>query len=191
MSCCLRVTLYSRGYIPWNTSLPLTQSWLIYLPIWCFVATQKLHSTYWLKWQRRCHTVGQGYSGWLNGVWDTREHTPPTHLCAADSFLHLDMNPPMVHPAVYDDIDADLIWVAALHTFGAGGPSGTDATCWQRLCTSFKMPSNELCHAIFLVAKKLCTSFADPISLSPLLACRLATLRKNPRHMSYKNMWDS
>ena len=40
--------------------------------------------------------------------------------------------------------------------------------------------SNELCHAISLVAKKLCTSYVDPSSIPPLLACRLVALRKNP-----------
>ena len=63
---------------------------------------------------------------------------------------------------------------------GSAGPSGLDAYGWRRLCTSFKGASGELCHSLALVARRVCTSFVDPKSISPLLACRLIALDKNP-----------
>ena len=63
---------------------------------------------------------------------------------------------------------------------GSAWPSGLDAYGWRRLCTSFKGASGELCHSLALVARRVCTSFVDPKSISPLLACRLIALDKNP-----------
>ena len=41
------------------------------------------------------------------------------------------------HPAIFDNITAESIRAAALHTQGAAGPSGLDALSWRRLCTAF------------------------------------------------------
>ena len=49
---------------------------------------------------------------------------------------------PQVHPVIFDRIDASSIRSAALHTKGAAGPSGIDAHCWRRLCSSFKSASH-------------------------------------------------
>ena len=86
-------------------------------------------------------------------------------------------DPPLVHPIIYESIDDRCIRSAVLSTFGAGGPSQTDAHCWRRLCTSFKAASVDLCHSLALVARKLCMSHVDPDGLS---ACRLVALDKNP-----------
>ena len=59
-------------------------------------------------------------------------------------------------------------------------PSGLDAYEWRRLCTAFNSASAGLCSALAQVAKRLCTSYVDPRSLSPLLACRLIALDKHP-----------
>ena len=85
-----------------------------------------------------------------------------------------------VHPVIFEAIDAQCIRRATLHTFGSAGPSGSDAACWKRLCTAFKKASNELCHAVALVARRLCSSYVDPSCISPLLDCRLIPLNKNP-----------
>ncbi len=61
----------------------------------------------------------------------------------------------------------------------ASGPSGIDAKGWRRLCTSFKSASNDLCHSLTLLARRLSTTFVDPKGLLPLLACRLIALDKN------------
>ena len=92
-------------------------------------------------------------------------------------------NPPPpqeVHPVIFESIDAGVIRSAALHTTGSAGPSGIDAHGWRRLCTSFKGASSELCNSLALVARRICTSYIDPKSISPLLACRLIALNKNP-----------
>ena len=85
-----------------------------------------------------------------------------------------------VHPIVFDQITATSIRSAALRTKGAAGPSGIDAHNWRRLCTSFKADSNNLCHALALVAKRLCTYYVDPEGLLPMMACRLIALDKCP-----------
>ena len=88
--------------------------------------------------------------------------------------------PPPIHPIVFDALDTATIRTAALHTNGAAGPSGLDAHCWRRLCSSFSGASNELCHSLAKVAIRICTSFVDPRCTSPLLACRLIAINKNP-----------
>ena len=85
-----------------------------------------------------------------------------------------------VHPVVFDSIDATTIRSAALRITGSAGPSGIDAREWRRLCTSFKGASNELCASLATLARRVCTSYVDPNSISPLLACRLIALDKNP-----------
>lgn len=88
--------------------------------------------------------------------------------------------PPEVHPVVYDQITAACIRRAALCTKGAAGPSSLDAHCWRRLCTSFKSASHDLCHALALLARRLCSTLVDPKGISPFLACRLIALDKCP-----------
>ena len=104
------------------------------------------------------------------------KHPPPRPT----ALFHPDVEPPTVHPVVFEAIDARCIRSAALHTFGAAGPSGTDAACWRRLCTAYKKASNDLCHAISLVSRRLCSSYVHPSCISSLLACRLIPLNKNP-----------
>ena len=58
--------------------------------------------------------------------------------------------PPLVHSVLFDRIDGDAIKKAALNTKGAAGPSGLDAHCWRRLCTSFRSASHELCNSLAL-----------------------------------------
>ena len=88
--------------------------------------------------------------------------------------------PPQVHPIIFEAIDVSAIRSASLRTQGAAGPSGLDAHCWRRLCTSFKEASNDLCHSLAKVAVRICTSYVDPKSISPLLARRLIAINKNP-----------
>jgi len=68
-----------------------------------------------------------------------------------------------------------------MHTHGAAGPSGVDAYCWRRMCTSFKEASAGLCKTLASVARHLCTTrLVDPTVLMPFVACRLIPLDKNP-----------
>ena len=68
---------------------------------------------------------------------------------------------------IFDSLDASVIRRAALNTKGAAGPSGLEAYAWRRLCSSFEEKSDDLCHSLSLVAKRLCTHFIDPNLLMP------------------------
>ena len=60
------------------------------------------------------------------------------------------------------------------------GPSGMDTRCWRRLCTAFHSVSSELCIAIALFARHICSSFVSPDILAPFVACCLIALDKQP-----------
>ena len=84
---------------------------------------------------------------------------PPAQPVHADALIHEEdlgtTENIQTHPVLFDRIDAAEIHSAALRTFGAAGPSGLDARDWRRLCTSFSMASNSLCHSLSLLAKHL------------------------------------
>ena len=92
----------------------------------------------------------------------------------------VDNQPTMTHPVIFEQLDASMIRRVALNTKGAAGPSGLNAYCWRRLCTSFGKASDDLCQALALSAKRLCRNFVDPEILAPLLASRLIALDKMP-----------
>ena len=58
---------------------------------------------------------------------------PPPQPISVDSLVSPGLDPPVVHLVIFEAIDARCIRSATLHTFGAGGPSGTDARSWRRL----------------------------------------------------------
>ena len=97
-----------------------------------------------------------------------------------DALINPEEPPQPTHPVLFDRIDADSIRTAAKHTEGAAGPSGINAHGWRRMCCAFKMASADLCHALALLFKRLCTTFVDPSGLAPLLACCLIALDKCP-----------
>ena len=105
---------------------------------------------------------------------------PSAQPATPEAVLPNSCETPQLHPVKFDQIDAKSICSAALRTQGAAGPSGLDAHCWRRLCTSFKSASNDLCHFLALLARRLCISFVDPKGLSSLLACRLIAPDKCP-----------
>ena len=105
---------------------------------------------------------------------------PPAQPPNAQSLVHSDPNISQVHPVVFERIDAECIRKSALHTFGAGGPSRLDAYNWRRLCTSFGKASNDLCHSLAQMARRICSTHVHPDGLKPFLACRLIALDKNP-----------
>ena len=55
-----------------------------------------------------------------------------------------------------------------------------DAYSWRHLCTGFGEPSDNLCFALALTARRLCTEHTDPLILAPWLACHLIALDKCP-----------
>ena len=84
------------------------------------------------------------------------------------------------HPVIFDEIDEDLIRITTIKTEGSAGPSGVDAAAWQRLYTSFKSCSIDLCQALSMVAGRISTTLVDPSGLEAFVACRLITLDKCP-----------
>ncbi len=84
------------------------------------------------------------------------------------------------HPILFESINTEAIRAAALHTQGAAGPSGADAMIWRRLCTAFGEKSNDLCSALAACARRICTTYVDPIGLMAYTACRLIPLDKCP-----------
>ena len=85
-----------------------------------------------------------------------------------------------VHTILFDNLNADSILQAALHTQGSAGPSGLDAYAWRRMCSSFKTASHNLCKALAAVGRRICTSPVNPAGLEALVASRLIPLNKCP-----------
>ena len=112
-------------------------------------------------------------------VKDALKSKHPTGKAATLDSIYQGM-PPDVHPVIFDPIDASMIRSIALSTRGAAGPSGLDVYMRRRMCTSYKTASSALCQSLALTAKRLCTTPTDPRCVSPLLACRLIALDKNP-----------
>ena len=92
----------------------------------------------------------------------------------------IEEEPQKLYPIIFESLDASSICSAALRVTGAAGPSGLDAHEWRLLCTSHKGASRDLCTSLAIVARRICSSFVDPTSIQPLLACRLIALDKHP-----------
>ena len=82
----------------------------------------------------------------------------------------------------FDNINADLIRIAARQTKGAAGPSKLDAEQFKAILCSkkFKHEGQQLCENIATMAKKVATEVIDPTSPETYVACKLIPLNKNP-----------
>ena len=109
-----------------------------------------------------------------------REKHPDSKQAIAESILHKDDSSSLPCSFLFENISGDEIRQAVLRTDGAAGPLGLDLTVWKRLCTAFGDASNELCKAVAVLAKKLCTSFIDPQTIEAYNASRLIPLNKCP-----------
>ena len=88
---------------------------------------------------------------------------PPAQTTSPDAMLNAPTeNPLPLNNCIFEAIYASLIKKVACLTQGAAGPSGVDAFAWKRMCTSFGSASNNLCHALASVAKRLCTTQVAP-----------------------------
>ena len=56
----------------------------------------------------------------------------------------------------------------ALHTNGAAGLSGLDASQWINLCTNFRKPSKDLCNALAALARRIAMRIVHPQGISSL-----------------------
>ena len=105
---------------------------------------------------------------------------PPRQPPSTEAIIESSGSIDPVHPILFEQIDGKLILDSALKSDGAAGPSGVDAAGWKRLCSSFGQCSVDLCNAIAIVTKRICTSYVDPHGISALVACRLIALDKCP-----------
>ena len=90
------------------------------------------------------------------------------------------MDAPIYHPVVFDTITGDSVRTAVLKCRGGVGPSGLDAAAWQRMCTAFKGRSHDLCNAVALLVRRICTEEISTASMPAFTACRLKAPDKNP-----------
>ena len=118
---------------------------------------------------------------------------PPAQPLHMDCLLPGWTNPPTSHPIIFGSLNVAMITRStALRTDGASGPSGLDAYCWRRSFAAFQGASGELCAAIALFTRHLCTSCLSPQILSPFLACRLIALTRQTNWCSpYWNLQSS
>ena len=103
---------------------------------------------------------------------------PKSREALEEILLHGDTTEPL--PVIYEEIDADKVYKAALHLEGSGGPTMLDAEGWKHiLCSkSYGKDSGNLCQAIAELAKKLCREEIHPDCLHEFVACRLVPLDK-------------
>ena len=87
-----------------------------------------------------------------------------------------------VEKVIFDNIDEEWIYTAAKHLKGSGGPSGLNSDGLKRMLCSkaFKKSSTNLCYALAVVTRRLCTEYIDPECTNILNACRLVPLNKDP-----------
>ena len=90
------------------------------------------------------------------------------------------MSPDGLHSLLFDSLNGDLIRRSALKSDGSSGPSGIDAAGWKRLLSSFHKYSSDLCEAVGLFCRRICTSYVDPIGLKRFFASHLIALDKQP-----------
>ena len=106
-----------------------------------------------------------------------REKHPLGKPPAPECLLNPSTDPPAI---LFDNLNADAILQAALHTHGSAGPAGLDAYAWRRMCSSFKSASYNLCKALAAVGRRLCITHVHPECLEALVASHLILLDKCP-----------
>ena len=110
-----------------------------------------------------------------------REKHPPAQPCHTNALIDAFIeDTPEIHPVIFDGITADLVRRMVLRSSGSAGPSGLDASAWQRMCTAFRGPSNDLCASMAAVARRICREEIEDRSLSAFVASRLIALDKSP-----------
>ena len=117
----------------------------------------------------------------LRSTRDVLQNKHPAGILPDPSFLLTSsLQPDLFNPIIFENLNADSIQCAAMHTHGSAGPSGLDSFAWRRLCSSFGSVSHELCSALAAVGRRLCSSLVNPESISAFVACRLIPLNKCP-----------
>ena len=91
------------------------------------------------------------------------------------------------HPVIFEGLNGCFIRCTALRTSGAAALSRVDSSAWIGMCSFFHDASSELCTAMALVGKYICTSYVDPMGLRAFVACRLIALDKCTGVRSIRN----
>ena len=107
-----------------------------------------------------------------------REKHPQAHPAAPEALLEGEAG--SFNPVIFDSLTAALIRQTALHAKGSAGPSGLDTHAWQRIYSRYGKASDDICTQLDALGRLLSTHSVDPVRLSPLVACRLVALDKNP-----------
>ena len=95
-------------------------------------------------------------------------------------------NKAVVHPVIFDKINAYLIRSTVVCIVGS---AGMDAKSW-RICKFHKRESDDLCHVFTLMAKQLTTCFVDPDGLAPSLTSHLSGTGQNAGSAPYWSLRD-
>ena len=99
----------------------------------------------------------------LQSIRDVLQDKHPTGNPPDPSFLlPSSLDPNLFNPIIFENLNADSIHRAAMHTHGSAGPSGLDSFAWRRLCSSFGSVSHDLCSALAAVGRRLCSSLVNP-----------------------------
>ena len=106
----------------------------------------------------------------LRSTWDILEDKHPSGKSPDPSSLLSSSEPALFDRIIFENLNADTIHHAAMHTHGSAGPSGLDSYVWRRLCSSFGSVSHDLCSALAAVARRLCTTLVNQESISALVA---------------------
>lgn len=93
-----------------------------------------------------------------------RKHPKPQGLRKRHYALHV---PPLPDQVIYECIDADLIHHAAKQNKQMA--LWLNAHAWRHMCCSFKEATDDLCHALALLACCMWTQFIHPEILALLV----------------------
>ena len=113
---------------------------------------------------------------------ELKDKHPEAKSASTESLYKGPLPKKLVEEVVFENIDANSIFKAAKKVSGAAGPSGGDASLWHKLLCSkqFKKKPAELCHALAVLSRKLCTEKINPDYLRGFVAGRLIPLDKQP-----------
>ena len=111
---------------------------------------------------------------------DLKTKHPHPALIQSDTLLNGPIN--KVENSYFDNINEDMIKLAARITRGAAGPSKLDAEQFKNILVSnkYKHEGKELREQIALLARKLATTTVDPSAIEELIACNLIPHNKKP-----------
>ena len=116
----------------------------------------------------------------LNGSDTVREILPPGMPIVPSAIILPEEPVKEHHPVIFEDLNGSFIRCTALRTSGAAALSRMDSSVSIGMCSSFHDAFSELCTAMALVGKGICTSYVDSMGLRAFVASRLIALDKCP-----------